>query len=282
MKVVVTGGSGLLGRYVVRELSSRGHDVVVLDIIRPHWWEGRYVNVDILDLGGLVWAFQGSDVVIHLAALINPFKHTPERIFRTNALGSFNVLEAAARCGVRKVVFASSEATLGFCYMERRIVPERIPIDESHPLRPQDPYGLSKLVGEEICRAYTRRYGIKTVALRMAWIWSDEEKELCRSLVFDPDRWPWGLWAYIHVMDAARAFGLALEKEDIPDHVSLFLVADDNGTTVDSIDLIRKHYPEVNEIEEGFGGRDSLISNKMAKEILGFAPAYTWRDIVKA
>lgn len=280
MKVVVTGGAGLLGRYLVRELSSHGHDVTILDIIQPSWWEGRYVKADILELGELVWAFHGSDSVIHLAALINPFKHPAERIFRTNALGTFNVLEAAAKCGVRKVIFASSEATLGFCYMERRMVPERIPIDESCPLRPQDPYGLSKLVGEEICKAYTRRYGIKTIALRMAWIWSEEERDLCRSLVLEPDRWPWGLWAYIHVVDAAKAFRIALEKEDIPDHISLFVVADDNGTMEDSIELMRRHYPEVREIEEGFGGRDSLISNRKLKEILGFFPAHTWRDIV--
>lgn len=277
-RLAVTGGSGLVGRHIAAHLRQR-HEVVVLDLVPPPLPEVRFIRVDILDLAALEEALTGCDAVVHMAAIPLPFEHAPERVFVVNALGTFNVLEAAVRCGVKRLVFFSSESVLGFSFMEKRIWPLYLPIDEDHPLRPQDPYALSKLVGEEICRAYSRRYEIQTIALRPPWIWVPEELELYRALVAEPDRWYKGLWAYIWVYDLAEAVELALASE-LPAHTTLFVAADDNGTEVESRLLTARYYPEVKRIASDFGGRQSLISSARARRLLGWRPRRSWRSIL--
>ncbi len=278
-RLAVTGGSGLVGRHITAHLRQR-HEVAVLDLVPPPLPEVRFIQVDILDLEALEKALAGCDVVVHMAAIPLPLEHPPERVFLINALGTFNVLEAAVRCGVKRLVFFSSESVLGFSFMEKRIWPDYLPIDEDHPLRPQDPYALSKLVGEEICRAYSRRFEIQTIALRPPWIWVPEEAELHRALVAEPARWYKGLWAYIWVYDLAEAVELSLMAEELPPHAALFVAADDNGTGVESRLLVARYYPEVKRIASDFGGRQSLISSARARRLLGWRPRQSWRSIL--
>ncbi|MBC7328741.1 NAD(P)-dependent oxidoreductase [bacterium] len=279
MRVLITGGAGNLGRYVIEEM--RGYyELVIFDIKEPENKDFKFIRGDILDIHSLERALKGIDVVVHLAAIPHPLSEPAERVFNVNAMGTFNVLEAASKCKVKRVVMASSDSTLGFVFrVNDSLAPEYFPIDEAHPCKPEDPYGLSKLVGEEICEAYTRRTGIETVCLRICFVWFPHLKENYRPLFEEPDTWWKTLWVYEDARDAALAFRLAVEKEELR-HERMFICADDNGTKEQSLELIRKYYPKVKRVdEERLKGRASLVSNEKAKRVLGFYPKYSWKDL---
>jgi len=281
MKVLVTGGSGLVGTYVVAELCLHGHAVSVLDL-KPPARSVPFVEADVLDLNAVTAAMEGFDVVVHMAGIPHPLNDPAEKVFSVNVNGTFNVLEAAARRGIRKVVFTSSESTLGFAFMKNSISPEYIPIDEQHPLRPQDPYGLSKLLCEQICRSYSARYGIRTVCLREPWIWVPEgnERELYRKLVKEYHLWKNNLWGFVHVSDAAAAHRLAVEKDLESLHEVFLISGRENWTGLDSRTLLEKFFPEVTTIAESFTGPASLFSYEKARRMLGYEPRHTVHDIL--
>ncbi len=287
MKVAVTGGSGLVGKYVAQHLYNCGHEVVVVDLVSPPW-KFPHAMCDVMDLPRLREVFRGSDAVAHLAGIPHPLDQPPEVVFQTNAIGTFNVLQAASELGVKRVVLASSESTLGFAFMKRRMVPDYVPIDENHPMRPQDPYGLSKVVAEEICRAFAQRTGMTTIALRMPWIWVPEEAERARyrELILQYEKWYKNLWAYIHVYDVAEAFRLALETMAVHEFEPFFVTADDNWTLLPSRKLLALFFPEVENVAATWaqqlssgGERASFISSQKAKTMHGFSPKYSWRDL---
>ncbi len=281
MNVLVTGGSGLVGRYVVDALSATD-TVSVLDIKRPHRSDVRYINVDVLDLGALTPAVGGHDAVVHLAGIPHPLNNPPEEVFRVNSVGTFNILEACARTGVRRLVFMSSESTLGFAFSKTRIAPLYLPVDEEHVLRPQDPYGLSKVTGELLCRGYTERAGIETVCLRAPWIWLPEEQErrIYSQLVEEYPRWYKNLWAFIHVDDVARAIALALGAHLEHGHGAFFISGAENWTGKESRLLAAEFFPETSVLRPEFQGSCSFISSVRAKTHLGFVPQRKVSDIV--
>jgi nucleoside-diphosphate-sugar epimerase len=281
MNILVTGGSGLVGKYVV-DLLGQKHRVSVLDVREPSSPKPFYW-VDIMNLPALVHALShGFEAIVHMAGIPHPLNDPAEKVFTVNTVGTFNVLEAAARCGIKKLVFISSESVLGFAFMTRIMAPAYVPIDEKHPLRPQDPYGLSKLLAEQICRSYSLRHGIQTVCIRPPWIWVPEEKEteMYRVLVHEYPKWSKNLWAYVHVFDLASSVLLALEAKDLNSHEVFFVTADENWTGSESRALLKSHYPGVTEIAESFGGCDSLISSAQARAKLGYIPKHNWRELV--
>ena len=170
MKLLVTGGSGRLGRWVVEELRS-DHEVVVAgledtpppDAVRPGV---RYEQADLTDAEAVARVAEGAEAIVHLAAIPSPIGREPEDVFANNMTSTFNVVEAAIRQDAQKVIYSSSGSALGFAFRFRDMVPDYMPMDEEHPLRPQDAYGLSKWLGEEILEAATRRTGIRTIVLR--------------------------------------------------------------------------------------------------------------------
>lgn len=137
MRILVTGGSGLVGRYVVEGLA-QAHDVEILDLRRPVKSQMPYHAVDLLDHASVNDSVRGFDVVVHLAGIPHPLDDPAQRVFRVNTLGTFNLLEACAANGIRRFIFISSESVLGFTFSTARMWPEYFPIDELHPLRPQD------------------------------------------------------------------------------------------------------------------------------------------------
>ena len=277
MKIVVTGGSGLVGRRIVRVLAS-GHDVANLDLREPAERVGDFVRGDILDEAALRRVFQDADAVVHTAALPGPSFGTEEELERVNADGTAAVAAAAASLGILRVVHISSEAILGFVFSQGRTKPLYFPIDERHPLSPTEPYGRSKLRAEV---ALTRNTGdeASVVILRPPWVWVPEEYEKNRRLKESPDEWWHGLWAYVHGEDLARAAALAVTADLPPGVHAVYVAAADNGTDVPTRELLNRYYPDVpvrGELAE-FG---SLISSAAAAELLGFAPTMTWREFL--
>jgi UDP-glucose 4-epimerase len=277
MKVLVTGGSGNVGRAVVAELA-RAHEVTVLDLKPPAERRQRFVECSVLDLARLTRAMRGFEAVVHMAAIPHPLTDPPQRVFRVNVMGTFNALEASVRAGVRRFVFTSSDSTLGFVFMRHPHVPERLPVDETHPLRPQDPYGLSKLVGEEICRSFTSGHGIETICLRPAWVWHRREAEAVEHRVGNPASLAKLLWAYNDERDVAQAFRLAVERTDLPAHDVFFIPGDDVGSRLPTRELIRRYLPGLARYAPKFRGRAALVSNAKAKRVLGYRPQHSWRD----
>jgi UDP-glucose 4-epimerase len=282
LRVLITGGSGHVGRHVV-DVIAQSHHAEILDIKNPHRSDLPFHRLDLRDERELAGAMKGFDAVIHLAGIPHPLNDPAEHVFRTNALGTYNLLEACARQGVRKVIFMSSESTLGFAFSTTRLVPAYVPVDELHPTRPQDPYGLSKLACELLCAGFSQRTGMTTVCLRAPWIWTPEESEraLYRSLVNDYEKWPKNLWACVHVFDVAQAIRLALENDRLPAHDVFFICADENWTGMESLSLMKRFYPETSAGVERLIGAQSLISNRKANRVLGFRPAYTPRDLLQ-
>src|ERR1700694_5189341 len=205
MRVAVTGASGGIGRYVVQEMLGAGYEVYAIDRVRPTVQVPNRV-IDVRDLGQVVGALHGCEAVIHLAAIPSPVGRAPEEVFATNVLGTFNVFEAAALLGISRLVSISSVSALGVAYSTRPVPLRYVPLDEEHPLLPQDAYGLSKQVGEDICATFHQRTGGDAVSLRFPTVWdSAADPTLLDRMAADE---VWGrhtLWTYLDVRDAARA-----------------------------------------------------------------------------
>jgi UDP-glucose 4-epimerase len=281
MRILVTGGSGLIGRYVVRDLRE-GHDVENLDIRIPEKREVLYHQVDLFDERALAKTIRDYDVVVHLAGIPHPLNDPPEKVFRTNAVGTFNVLEACAASKIPKVVFISSESVLGFAFSTTRMWPEYLQIDEHHPLLAQDPYGLSKITCEQLCAGFTRRTGMQTICLRPPWVWVPETAEIkmYAELRREYKKWYKNLWAYIHVFDVAAAIRKCVESTTLPAHDSFFICANETWVESDTRQLVADHYPETKKISPNLSGNFSLISCEKARSSFGFRPAHTWREIL--
>lgn len=276
MRVVVTGGSGLAGRAVVAELVEHGFEVTNVDRV-PGDGSAPFKRVDIEDLGQVYGALRGAEAVAHFAAIPRPTFDVPEVVFRTNVMGSFNVLEAAAAVGVRRVVTASSVSVLGFPFFERPFAPAYVPIDEEHPRLPQDAYALSKLVGEDIADGFARRGALDVVSLRFPWIHTPETfAAQIVPLQSDPAAGAANLWSYVDARDVGAAVRLALAA-DIRGHEALFVAAADSFMPGASAELVRALYPST-VIRAGFVGNASLLSGEKAARLLGFRPRHRWRE----
>jgi UDP-glucose 4-epimerase len=282
MNVLVTGGSGTVGKYVVLELIKH-HKVGILDVKEPECPQCKFHWVDMMNLPALTKVISGYEAIIHLAGIPHPLNDPPEKVFTTNVLGTFNIMEAASKNHIKKVILASSESTLGFAFRSKDFTPEYIPMDENHPTNPQDPYGLSKIACEQILKSYSDKTDIRTISIRMPWVWVPEKEmlEFYQSLVSNYQQWHKNLWTYIHVYDAAQAFNLALSAQGLTQSEIFFVAADENWAGVDSKTLIQDFYPSTKNIHPDFSGRMSLITSKRAKDKLNYSPKYTWRDLEK-
>jgi nucleoside-diphosphate-sugar epimerase len=282
MRIVVTGGLGKIGQWVVRELtgdtgSGASHQVTVFDRVKgPEQGPVRYITGEIQDLGQVVGVLAGADAVIHLAAVHRQGITTNDVTFRTNVQGTFNVHEAAWRLGIHRVVSTSSASVLGWDYRERDFLPHYLPIDEEHPVSPQDAYGLSKQVGEDIARSYTNKCEMETVILRPPGVLSPEQLEELRA---SGGRAPSGLFllaAYVDVRDLALAYRLAAERP-LPGHQVLFIAADDSSSPEPLAEVLPRLMPALGDMAKGLIGTAPGISNARAKQVLGWQPEHSWR-----
>jgi nucleoside-diphosphate-sugar epimerase len=305
LRVFITGAGGTLGGYICRELLRCGHAVTgygrspgILDGVR--WVQG-----DMSDCDDVARSAVGHDAIIHLASIPGPGRASPEQLVAANIGTTACALEAAVRSSVSLVVFASSGAAFGLTYQRRAAAPRYFPVDEFHPCAPQDPYGLSKLLGEFTCKSYSDAFGIRTICLRVnnAWYVDREGAELAvrcgwargmtveqlwelryaRILEDVSDDWPVpgpvsprkNLWAVIDGRDAAQAFRLAVERP-----ASSYDIFNLNGSetcsAITTPELLARHFPGV-PLVRPMRNFDSLISHEKATRLLGFHPVYSWR-----
>lgn len=282
MRVVVTGGAGRIGRWVVRDLVSRQHEVTIYDRVPPAELPTgvEYKLGDCEDLGGVYDVLRGHDAVIHLAAIPSNRVHPYPTVFRTNVVSTYNVGEAAGRLGLRKLVAASSINALGITMAERPFDPAYLPIDEEHPRLPQDAYSLTKLIDEEILRALHRRTGLQTIAIRpplMLYGDPSGERAAVQERLDHPERSARVMWVYCDVRDLAQGFRLAVEDEALGNE-TFFLTADDALAREPLATLLPRHFPGTEELAGGLTGTLPAVTSAKAKRLLGYRPRYSWRD----
>ena len=276
MRVLVTGGSGYVGSVVCRRLAA-SHEVLNFDTRPPTEAVCRFMRGDILNSAHLLDAMRGVDAVVHLAAIPHPMTDPADAVMEVNVMGTQRVVEAAALGSPKRVVVASSDSTFGFVFGRGEIMPEYLPVDEQHPARPLDSYGLSKLIKEEICRRYTRDTGLETVCLRYCWVWNEGLYANLDALADEPANFVGQLWGYVDVRDVAQAVEKSLLAPDIT-HETLLIGADRTFARAHSLDLAREFLPAalVLRDESWFAAepRRALIDCTRAKRAIGFAPEY--------
>ncbi|MCL5283344.1 MAG: NAD(P)-dependent oxidoreductase [Armatimonadetes bacterium] len=277
MKVAVTGGSGRVGNQLIRLLLDQGDTVFNLDRRAPkeHLCPFRYV--DLTDLGRVYDCLQDLEAVVHLAAYPSPYGAPPETIFGANVMGTYHVAQATEAFGMQRLVFASTDSTLGFPFKTRPFLPQYLPIDEQHPQLPQDPYGLSKQVGEEILKTLTRKTGVTTVALRITYIATEESYERFPTAWRNPSWGAFNLWSYLDIRDAATAFSLAL-KTPLEGYHVYYIAEPETVRPEPTIELIATHYPGEIQFRHNMEKNASLLDTTAARRDLDWAPKHHWQD----
>lgn len=275
MRIVVTGARGHLGVPTVDYSREMGAEVLSVDVVgRPGPNEfTHFMNADLTDPGQVYDVLDRADAVIHLAAIASQRVYPSAKTFFTNVRMSWNVLEASARLRIKRVVFASSLQVNHTITPRTPIRYQYLPLDEDHPVSPQDDYGLSKLVGEVCADTFARHWGLTVVSFRFPYITHQQAFE---GLPISDPNVPFGaLYAYIHVHDAARACYLAATADLPPNsHFVLFAAARDSYLDMPSLDYIRQIFPEA-EIRPGLEGYGSLLNCARAEKLIGFVPEYS-------
>ena len=283
MRVLVTGARGKVGTATVSALVRAGHEVTATDVMRgvferPAAGEPAYLQADLASAGDAFAVVRGMDAVVHAAAIPDPTHNPPATVFQNNLMATFNVLEAAVRSGVARFVNISSETVPGFFFPERPFLPEYVPVDEEHPIRPQDPYALSKYFGELLMDAAVRRSDLRCISIRPCWVQHEGNYE--RNLgpqVRDASVLSPNFWSYIDVYDLADAIVLAVASS-LPGHEVFYIASPDNVGGRPFAEMVRRYYGEDLEIRPLARPDASGISCAKAVRLLGYAPKRSWRD----
>ncbi len=300
-RICVTGASGQAGRAVVADLRQHGYDVVATDLaVSRADRDADMLQADLTDYGQAIealgsphstlWpvtagaaltdgardALRGADAIVHLANIPAPGIAAPARTFNDNMAMNFNVFWAAAALGVRRVVWASSETTLGLPF---EVPPRYAPVDEDHYPVPTSTYALSKVASETVAGHLARWSGIPFVALRFSNIMAPADYQAFGSFWPDPHARKWNLWGYIDERDAAAACRLALTAPDtaVAGNPAFIIAAADTVMNRPSAELLAEVFPGTG-LRRPVGEFETLLSIDRAREILGFEPAHSWRD----
>jgi len=274
-RVVVTGGSGKAGVAVVADLSEQGYEVMSVDVAASGDPDEPTLIADLTDFGQTADALHGFDAAVHLAATPAPNIRPDAETFRNNMMSTYNVFAAAARLGMERVVWASSETLIGLPF--EREQPRYVPIDENHPLLPESHYALSKLAGEAIAAQFSRWSGIPFIGLRISNIMNEPDyTERFPGFWDDATLRAWNLWGYVDARDVALATRLGLTT-DVKGAESFLVAAADTCMTRPSLELMAEVYPSV-PIRGEVSGHETLLAIDKARAMLGYEPQHSWRD----
>jgi nucleoside-diphosphate-sugar epimerase len=272
-KICVTGASGKAGRVVAEDLREHGHEVVPTDTAVAPEDRGVVIQADLTDYGQAVDVLHGADAVVHLANIPAPGRNTAAYTLTANTAMNSHVFLAAAQLGLRRVVWASSETTLGLPF---DVPPRYAPVDEEHYPFPTTTYALSKVASETLAEQIASWSGIPFVALRFSNIFTAEDYRPVPTYWDDPHSRKWNLWGYIDVRDVAQSCRLALEAP-IQGAASFIIAAADTIMNRPSADLLREVFPDV-KLTRDVGEFGTLLAIDRARAVLGFRPAHSWRD----
>lgn len=279
-KVVVTGGSGRVGTYVLRELVSC-FDVTNADLVAGRV-DTAYVPADVMELDSLRRAFVGADAVVHLAAIDFDWKAAPEKYIDVNVRGTWHVLQAAAEAGVKKVVLCSSVSACGLSEMRQNWRPQSLQVDEQHGCQPVQAYSVSKLLMEQMGLSFVHGTGMDVICLRPLAVVMPETFAEYRDFVEDPAR-HW-LFYYVTAADVARAFRAALEVEGLRYGV-FFLSAADTSRPEPTLQWYRDRIGDLPSIANPRVfqqmPRASIFSSAKARDMLGWEPTSDFLDLCK-
>jgi nucleoside-diphosphate-sugar epimerase len=275
--IVVTGGSGQFGRKVVDDLGRHGYAVLSLDRTPHPDPQQRALIVDLKNPGDLYQTCRGAWGLVHLAAHIAPNITTDTATFSDNATMTYNVMKVATDLGIERLVLASSIGVYGYLYGLRDQAPDYLPVDENHPSRPVDPYGLSKVVGEQIGASFARSHAVSVVSLRLPGINYDPKFERIKRIAADPAFRKPGFWSYVDVRDAAVACRLSLEWGE-PGHHIFNVAARKSNMRESTADLVRRFYPAMSDVRLAGISNWSGIDSSRIEQQLGFIAQYHWED----
>ncbi|PWY99094.1 NAD(P)-binding protein [Testicularia cyperi] len=299
-RVVVTGGSGKLGRATVSHLANAGWEVINFDRVRPKGASEdgktglggayRLVEVDLTNMGQVLealmeidMAYKRVDAVVHLAAMPSPGQSASSHQFNTNVSATYNVLEACRKLGISNIVMASSETLIG---IPLDIPPASLPITEETPLQPESAYSLSKLVGETLADQYVRWSAqshrntggeIKIVSFRFSNVMLQDEYATFESWQDDPKKRYWNCWGYIDARDGAKAIELALDNKHLKGHHKYIIANNNTVMRTPSAELVKSVFPNVPYTPLSDDPNVTVLSNIKAKKELGWEPQYDWK-----
>ena len=279
-RIVVTGGSGRLGQHAIRELLDHGYDVLSLDRVAPPTKLCPSLIADLRNYEEIYKALDGADGVVHLGAYQAPGLAHDSETFTNNVTAVYNILHAAAAVGVRRIALASSTAAFGFLYAPRPFPPDYLPLDEKHPCRPQDPYGLSKVVGETIADSFAALHDMSIASLRFPGINFDPNFQGFAERWQDPRVKLGRFWSYIDARDAATVCRLALEAE-LRGHHILLAAAPTSTVREPTDELMQRYFPGVRKTNQALEGNWSGVDSSRAHELLGFEAGHVWENYLR-
>ncbi len=290
MRILFTGGTGKAGRHVMPWLAGQGHTIINLDL-QNFAHPGIYTVLgDVADAGQVYNAMTmhagrdglraGAppgpvDAVVHFAAIPRIFLKPDDETFRVNVMGTYTVIEAAMKLGIRKVVIASSETTYGVCFAEGDKDFHHFPLEEDYDTDPMDSYGLSKVVNERTARAFAMRFGADIYALRIGNVIEPDEYLRFRGFVADPPSRKRNAWSYIDARDLGQIVHLCLLRNGLG--FTVFNAVNDTITAdLPTAEFLARYCPDV-PVTRPLVGDEAPLSNRRAREILGFKEQHNWR-----
>jgi nucleoside-diphosphate-sugar epimerase len=294
-RIFFTGGSGKAGKHVIPYLLNQGHRILNVDLARLDYPGVDNLIADITDSGQMFNAMSSYagldelergdgvpkfDAVVHFAAVPRILLTPDNETFRVNTIGTYNVIEAAVKLGIKKIIIASSETTYGICFSDGKTDPHVLPLKEDYDVDPMDSYGLSKVINEKTAQAFQRRSGFDIYALRIGNVIEPQEyTELFPYYFKHPEVRRRNAFCYIDARDLGQIVDLCLKKDDLGFQV--FNAGNDhNGAIIPSKELAERFFPGVpvtRELEE----HEALFSNRKIREVLGFKEQHNWRKYVK-
>jgi nucleoside-diphosphate-sugar epimerase len=293
MRIFFTGGSGKAGRHVAPYLAEQGHQVTNADLVPLRHPIVNDLRVDLTNAGEVYSALAGAasfdeleldqkpsyDAVVHFAAIPAILVTSDATTYATNAVSTYNVLEAATRLGIRKVIFASSETTYGVCFAQGERKPLYVPVDEEHPTVPEDSYATSKVANEVTARSFQRRTGADVYGLRINNVIEPHEyAEMFPPFLTDPSLRRRNIFAYIDVRDLGQMVQRCLETDGLGYEV--FNVANADMSVAATTDEVIERFYDGVEVRREMGRDETFYAIDKARELVGFAPQHSWRDVL--
>ncbi len=289
-RIFFTGGSGKAGKHVIQYLLSKDHKVLNGDLINFPQKGLDFVCLDVTESGQVFNALSSHhnyeelraksepkkiDAVVHFAAIPRILQKPDNETYSVNVLGTYNVLEASIKLGIKKVIFASSETVYGYCFSHLNQIPKTLPIAEDHPINPMDSYAISKVVNEETAKGFQRRAGIDVYCLRIGNVIEPDESFLFEKFCQAPEMRLPNVFNYIDARDLGQAVNLCLLRDGLGYEV--FNVSNDNNSVnLTNNEIIRRFYKGA-KLKFALGDNECLFSNRKIKSTLGFKPENNWQ-----